>query len=452
MKKSLLILLFAVCGVMRANAEVDKEQARAVYRAADQGDVAQVRALAGNPLDQRLMTFLLYQSIKGDDFKAFTTLLDAGADPAYSARGASDPAIHHAASTVARTPRYLQELLRRGVDVNTRNTLGETPLHSAMGLTNEPFRQIEKVEMLLDAGADIHARDKYGKTVLFKATMGHNPQRDWVMYFLEKGVDPRVKNDLGYTFQHGYLYGGNSTSDLLGSDARRRREAARKWLTERGIPLETRTMPMTPVERLGDSFISVLPDMTDAIRLDTKALQTFRLNEADAAAAMQAAHRLPVLNPAPERIRQTADALAAAFPQELHDVASLFYYNQYIAYRNDPGNVHTLAGALALYTAGNLAAARGAYPGDDAFNRDYYAAALQLDRYLSAHPPPLSGDALESAYLRLIMLGLHNAIAAAIVAPDDAAVLKRSGERRVREMYGAAPAQLEMDAYGIKLK
>ncbi|MDO5090243.1 MAG: ankyrin repeat domain-containing protein [Cardiobacteriaceae bacterium] len=233
--KALWLSLLCALNLAHATDDAQAEKLHEMSRAAKAGDVAALQTLAGTPPDQALYARLLCRSIAADNFRAFVALLDAGADAGYGERGVRDPGIHCAVLPPALRARYLEELLRRGVDVNTRNTLGETPLHSALGLTKKPFVQIEMVDMLLAAGADIHARDKYGKTVLFKAIVGGNPHRDWVMYFLEKGVDPQARSDMGYTFQFNYLY---STREMKG-EGKRRRDKVRQWLSERGIPLES---------------------------------------------------------------------------------------------------------------------------------------------------------------------------------------------------------------------
>src|SRR5437868_1869212 len=85
----------------------------------------------------------------------FKTLLAAGADPnAVDHRGES---VLHYAATFA-TPTMVQQLLERKPDVNVRNAAGETPLITAM--------TARVMELLLAAGADVHARRNDGLTAL----------------------------------------------------------------------------------------------------------------------------------------------------------------------------------------------------------------------------------------------------------------------------------------------
>jgi ankyrin repeat protein len=76
-------------------------------------------------------------------------------------------------------------LLNRAVDVNSQTITGETPLMRAQ------FEDL--VITLLDKGATLNARDKYGNTALFYAArIGNLPK---VQLLLSRGVDLEVKNN-----------------------------------------------------------------------------------------------------------------------------------------------------------------------------------------------------------------------------------------------------------------
>ena len=64
----------------------------------------------------------------------------------------------------------IQTLVDAGADINARNNDGETPLHNA-ATTNTP----EVIQALLDTGADINARNNDGDTPLDLAIKKRQP-------------------------------------------------------------------------------------------------------------------------------------------------------------------------------------------------------------------------------------------------------------------------------------
>ena len=72
---------------------------------------------------------------------------------------------YSAAGDVAR----IQDLKHKGVDLNTINSLGETPLHIAVWENN-----LELSQMLITEGADIEPVDLKGQTPLIAATYNEN--------------------------------------------------------------------------------------------------------------------------------------------------------------------------------------------------------------------------------------------------------------------------------------
>jgi ankyrin repeat protein len=84
-------------------------------------------------------------------------------------------------------------LLDHGAKVNARNSYGSTPLHDA-ALSGQ--RQI--VEMLLERGAEIDARDQdSGATPLYNAASWG--KLDVVRLLMEKGADINVRTKVGKT-------------------------------------------------------------------------------------------------------------------------------------------------------------------------------------------------------------------------------------------------------------
>ncbi|KAJ2671019.1 hypothetical protein GGI25_005634 [Coemansia spiralis] len=81
------------------------------------------------------------------------------------------------------------QMLRGGVSVNVKDSVGRTPLHVACSCGN-----IEGVRLLIHMGADVNALDKIGNTPLTIAAT--SAQTDIVIPLLEGGADPNIGKGL----------------------------------------------------------------------------------------------------------------------------------------------------------------------------------------------------------------------------------------------------------------
>lgn len=77
-------------------------------------------------------------------------------------------------------------LLSKGVDVNQKNSYGETALFGTL--------TAEKAKILVDAGVDIHHINKDNETPLFNC-----PNLDKLKYLIDVGVDVNHRNNRGET-------------------------------------------------------------------------------------------------------------------------------------------------------------------------------------------------------------------------------------------------------------
>ena len=77
---------------------------------------------------------------------------------------------------------HVKSLLSGGVDINERNRLGGTPLHTAISRKNQ-----EIAELLISKGPDLNVKDKQGRTPLYLAV--ENEQKSLVELLVAKGVD-----------------------------------------------------------------------------------------------------------------------------------------------------------------------------------------------------------------------------------------------------------------------
>ena len=78
-------------------------------------------------------------------------------------------------------PEVIKILLGFGMDINAKNTDFDdaTPLMKAVMNNND----VEMIKALINAGADIHLKDKQGKSLMFYAQYNDNPE---ILKFVEK--------------------------------------------------------------------------------------------------------------------------------------------------------------------------------------------------------------------------------------------------------------------------
>ncbi len=163
-----------------------------LFKAAENGDAATIRALLGGGADVNARkgdgeTVLILASSnrsRGEPAESVHALLDNGAEVnARDNRGLT--ALIHAAYFDSNST-VIQALLDRGADVNAGDNEGRTALTVASGYGN-----LELARILVANGADVNAVRKDGATALIEASsQGHG---EFAKYLLANGANPNVR-------------------------------------------------------------------------------------------------------------------------------------------------------------------------------------------------------------------------------------------------------------------
>lgn len=120
-------------------------------------------------------------------------LLDNKADP-NNVKDGSDPLLLKAASYLPNNPEIVKMLLEHGANPNVKQEDGTTILHQAA-----MYNKLELVQLALDKGADVDAKDKQGMTPLMSNQSVwmsdlNSDSPDITNLLLSRGADPKAKD------------------------------------------------------------------------------------------------------------------------------------------------------------------------------------------------------------------------------------------------------------------
>jgi ankyrin repeat protein len=140
-----------------------------------------VSAFAQNPSDR------FYQAIRNNDLSTLRTLLKAS-DVNLKDQKESTPLMHAAAFGSVEA---MKILLDAGADVNAKNALSVSPILWCAG-------DLEKVRLLVSKGADVNAHSKQNQTPLLIAA-SHDGASEIVRLLLDKGADASARGFMNTT-------------------------------------------------------------------------------------------------------------------------------------------------------------------------------------------------------------------------------------------------------------
>ncbi len=103
----------------------------------------------------------------------------------------------------------VQQALSDGADVNSKDMMGDNPLHAAA-----MNGQKEIAELLIAEGAEVNAKGKPGRTPLHWAA--YDNHKETVVLLIGKGADVNAREKNGETpLHHAAAYGNSEISELL---------------------------------------------------------------------------------------------------------------------------------------------------------------------------------------------------------------------------------------------
>lgn len=129
------------------------------------------------------------------DHSGFESLL-RGSEDLVRARDLNGQTLLHSVAA-ANDVRAARVLLQHGADVNARDKFGQIPLHMAAMCNRLDDDRVPMMELLLNAGAQIDARDTGGRTALHTAAIFQ--QRRLVVALEHAGADPTLADCDGHT-------------------------------------------------------------------------------------------------------------------------------------------------------------------------------------------------------------------------------------------------------------
>jgi len=125
-----------------------------------------------------------YEILRRGDIEEIKAVFDKCEITAYAGRCDLNTALHHYGIPAEIIP----WLVEQGLDVNTLNSYGRTPLNFHAG------NNAKVVKVLFELGGDVAKPDNYGNTPLHNAAAGYVP--DNVKLLVEQGVDLNARDNI----------------------------------------------------------------------------------------------------------------------------------------------------------------------------------------------------------------------------------------------------------------
>ena len=176
-------------GVVDAPLEEPAPPAKAAI-AVKFGQVDELRKQLSKGVNEAQRNQLLNLAARHGQVEVMGVLVEAGASPTATDKRGRTPLM---AAVQSRKPEAIRFLIDNGADVNARDQLQGTALVRAAG----SFGDLESVQVLLSAGAEVNVQDKNGMTpLMWAARWGDAPR---VLALVEAGATVTVRDNSGKT-------------------------------------------------------------------------------------------------------------------------------------------------------------------------------------------------------------------------------------------------------------
>ncbi|MHC4542315.1 MAG: ankyrin repeat domain-containing protein [Planctomycetota bacterium] len=169
-----------------------------------------------NTIDKWGHSPLYFALVRYDDLDIMNILIANGAEVDIKHPGGET--VLMSAATAGRTE-AVKLLLEADANVNAKNDRGQTALHVPLDIRNSDYHKYrlskDTIELLLASGADVNLKDKEGRTPLHLAA--ESADRDIVKLLLDKGAKVNAKDDeSGFTPLHyAARFGKKNVAELL---------------------------------------------------------------------------------------------------------------------------------------------------------------------------------------------------------------------------------------------
>ncbi len=143
----------------------------------------------------QLVSAPLHEAILAGDMVEINKLLKAGASMYDLEPSDLSTTLHYAVRANSKVaPEMIKLCLDAGININSTDIAGSTPLHTAIN-----FNNYQVIPMLLSNGALLTAKDATGKTPLHRAVLNKPVDIEGLQTLIQAGADLESKDQIGKT-------------------------------------------------------------------------------------------------------------------------------------------------------------------------------------------------------------------------------------------------------------